>query len=113
MSALRLPVLFDCGCSHLKVSLGRCDVYNERGELRELQLEREQLERQHAARLEEAQRFAVYAELYRALAVYHRLYLRDPDPAVVAARARACDVDAERCNARLLAIVFGPWPELG
>lgn len=33
--ASKLPALFDCGCSHLKVSSGRCSVYNPRGELRE------------------------------------------------------------------------------
>jgi len=29
-----MPVLFDCGCSHLKVGAGMCDVYDERGQLR-------------------------------------------------------------------------------
>jgi transcription elongation factor Elf1 len=25
------PAIYDCGCSHLKVRLGRCDLYDERG----------------------------------------------------------------------------------
>lgn len=29
-----LPNVFDCGCSHLKVRLGKCDVYDENGNLR-------------------------------------------------------------------------------
>lgn len=58
------------------------------------------------ARLEEAQRLATYAEMYRAIARSHELTCKGPE------RVRSCNVDAERSHGRAVAIVFGPWPEL-
>lgn len=57
-------------------------------------------------RLEEAQRHALYADYYRAIAAYHLIHCCSLE------RAQPCFRDAERCHAFAVAIVFGPWPEL-
>lgn len=59
-----------------------------------------------AIRIEEAQRFAVYAQLYNAMAAYHLIHCHERE------RVLQCFQDAQRCHARAVAIVFGPCPEL-
>lgn len=65
-----------------------------------------QLERQHAARLEEAQRNALYGDLYELLATYHVASGHAPE------RVHSCKLDAQKCRRFAIAIIFGPELEL-
>jgi hypothetical protein len=60
-----------------------------------------------AARLEDAQRNALYAELYALLAIYHRVNGHPRE------RWLQCMRDGERCRRRAIELVFGPLLDAG